>query len=186
MNTQAAPSFTGKHFQIKEAYNHPRPLRGDIPLMLGGSGTGLLKIAAREADILNIIPPTGNGKDFINDTVATVKFNMRVLKSRIALLHNMMRDVGRNPDDIELGGLALLGLSKDKNDPSLRDMASHLGFPDYETAQGAPVALLGTADEVRKELRKRIDETGVTYYIFVMATPGSEEIFAKDVMPEFI
>ncbi len=186
MNTQVAPTFSGKYFNIKDAYNNPRPLRGNIPLMLGGSGTGLLKIAAKEADILNIIPPTGNGKDFLNDTVATVKFNMSVLKSRIQLLHSMMKEVGRRPEDIELGGLALLGLSRDKNDPNLRDMASRLGFPDYKMAQGAPVALLGTAEEARKELRKRIDETGVTYYIFVMATPESQEIFAKDVMPEFI
>ena len=186
MNSQESPTYRGKYFQIKDAYNNPRPLRGHIPLMLGGSGTGLLKIAAREADILNIIPPTGNGKDFINDTVATVKFNMDVLKSRIALLHTMMRDIGRDPKEIELGGLALLGLSKDKSDPSLREMASHLGFPDYATAQGAPVTLLGTAEEARVELRKRIEETGVTYYIFVMANPESQEIFAKDVMPEFL
>jgi alkanesulfonate monooxygenase SsuD/methylene tetrahydromethanopterin reductase-like flavin-dependent oxidoreductase (luciferase family) len=186
MNSEEAPTYNGKYFQIKDAYNNPRPLRGHIPLMLGGSGTGLLKIAAKEADILNIIPPTGNGKDFINDTVATVKFNMDVLKSRIALLHLMMRDIGRDPKEIELGGLALLGLSKDKNDPSLREIASHLGFPDYAAAQGAPVTLLGTAEEARTELRKRIEETGVTYYIFVMANRESQEIFAKDVMPEFV
>jgi hypothetical protein len=46
--------------------------------------------------------------------------------------------------------------------------------------------LLGTAEEARAELRKRIEETGVTYYIFVMANPVSQEIFAKDVMPEFV
>ncbi len=186
MNSQEVPTYEGKYFQIKDAYNNPRPLRGHIPLMLGGSGTGLLKIAAKEADILNIIPPTGNGKDFINDTTATVKFTMDVLKSRIALLHTMMREIGRDPKEIELGGLALLGLSKDKSDPSLREMASHLGFPDYATAQCAPVTVLGTAEEARTELRKRIDETGVTYYIFVMANAESQEIFAKDVMPEFV
>ena len=55
MCTQDSPAFKGKHFEVYDAYNNPRPLQNKIPLMLGGSGTGLLKIAAREADILNII-----------------------------------------------------------------------------------------------------------------------------------
>ncbi len=180
-----SPSYSGKHFQVTDAFNNPRPLNGTIPLMLGGSGTGLLKIAAREANILNIIPPTGNGKDFINDPVATIKFDMSVLKKRIAVLHELMAEEGRKPEEIELGGLALLGLSRKKDDQSLKDLASHLGFSDYAGAQNAPVTLLGTAEEVRKELHKRVSETGVTYYIFVMANPETQEIFEKDVLPDF-
>ncbi|MBT4205973.1 MAG: hypothetical protein HOE21_07500, partial [Proteobacteria bacterium] len=82
-------------------------------------------------------------------------------------------------------GLALLGLSRKKDDQSLKDLASHLGFGNYASAQAAPVTLLGTAQEVRKELHKRISETGVTYYIFVMANPETQEIFEKDVLPDF-
>jgi alkanesulfonate monooxygenase SsuD/methylene tetrahydromethanopterin reductase-like flavin-dependent oxidoreductase (luciferase family) len=120
--TSSNPSYTGKHFQINDAFNNPRPINGTIPLMLGGSGTGLLKIAAREANILNIIPPTGHGKDFINDPVATTKFDMSVLKKRIAVLHELMAAEGRKPEEVELGGLALLGLSRKKDDQSLKDI----------------------------------------------------------------
>ncbi|MGE0483053.1 MAG: LLM class flavin-dependent oxidoreductase [Gammaproteobacteria bacterium] len=185
MCTQAAPSFSGRHFAVREAYNNPRPVQRKIPLMLGGSGTGLLRIAAREADILNLIPPTGNGKDFVNDPVATLKFDLPTLKSRIALLHRFMREQERDPAEIELGGLLLLGLSRDAGDQQLRDMAKGLGFPDYATAQAAPVCLLGTADEVKRELARRVAETGVTYFIGVMATPATMDIFARDVMPAF-
>jgi len=186
MCTQAAPAFKGRHFEVSNAYNNPRPLQSHIPIMLGGSGTGLLRIAAREADILNIIPPTGNGKDFVNDPVATRKFDMATLKQRIAKLHDMMREAGRDPGDVELGGLLLLGLSRRADDEHLHQLATQLGFPDYATAQAAPVTLLGTAEEVRRELRRRIDETGMTYYIFFMATPETQEIFVKDVMPAFV
>ena len=186
MWTQAEPTYRGKHFYIEKAYNNPRPWqKPHPPLMLGGSGTGLLKIAAREATILNIIPPTGNGKDFVNDPVATVKFDMATLKQRIAVLHKLMREGGRDPAEMELGGLLLLGLSRKANDPALRDMASHLGFPSYESAQAAPVAILGTPDEAKREIHKRIKETGVTYFMFVVSSEASQELFVKDVMPEF-
>ena len=180
-----APSYQGEHFSIENAYNNPRPLQKKVPIMLGGSGTGLLRIAAREADIINMIPPTGNGKDFVNDPAATLKFDMARLKQCIAKLHGFMRDAGRDPSDIELGGLCLVGMSSDAKDQGLREMASQLGFPDYETAQASPVALLGTPEEVRKELRKRIDETGMTYFISFMSSPETQEMFTKDVMPEF-
>ena len=186
MWTQESPAFTGKHFKIYDAFNNPRPVqKPHPPIMLGGSGTGLLKIAAREANILNIIPPTSNGKDFPNDPVATVKFSMDVMKQRIAVLHKLMAEYGREPAEMELGGLVLLGLSEDKNDAGLREMAANLGFPDYASAQAAPVALLGTASEVRNEIEKRIKETGVTYYIMLTANPETQDMFVSDVMPHF-
>lgn len=186
MWTDEAPAFSGKHFSVREAWNNPRPVQKPRPpIMLGGSGTGLLRLAAKHADILNIIPPTGNGKDFVNDPVATVKFDMPTMKSRIAKLHEMCREAGRDPGEIELGGLVLVGLSKDPANAGLRETASHLGFPDYATAQASPVALFGTPDEVRRTLAERIADTGVTYYIVVPANEESHERFVNEVMPEF-
>ncbi len=187
MWTQEKPCFRGKHFFIENAYNNPRSVqKPHPPIMLGGSGTGLLKIAAREATILNIIPPTGNGKDFVNDPEATRRFDMPTLKSRIAVLHKLMRERGRDPAEMELGGLMLLGLSKDANDPALRQMATRLGFKDYASAQASPVALLGTPEEVRRTIQQRVAETGVTYYIFLAASSEVQDLFVKEVMPAFV
>ncbi|MGD9600227.1 MAG: TIGR03619 family F420-dependent LLM class oxidoreductase [Gammaproteobacteria bacterium] len=186
MWTQPEPTFHGRHFRIEKAYNHPRPAQTPHPpIMLGGSGTGLLRIAAREASIINLIPPTGDGKDFVNDPAATVKFDLPTLQQRIALLHRFMREAGRDPQEMELGGLALLGLSRDATDPALRQLASGLGFPDYATAQASPVALLGTPEEVTRTLHTRIRETGVTYYILVPSSEESQDLFVREVMPAF-
>lgn len=186
MWTQELPSYRGEHFEIKGLYANPQPLSKPYPqIMLGGSGTGLLRIAAREASVLNIIPPTGNGKDFVNDPEATVRFDMAELKRRIAMLHGFMREAGRDPATMELGGLLMLGLSRDKNDATLRQLAAQLGFPSYEAAQRAPVALLGTPDEVKRELEDRIRKTGVTYYIVFPATADTQELLVNEVMPAF-
>ena len=186
MWTEESPAFKGKHFEVYDAFNNPRPVqKPHPPIMLGGSGTGLLKIAAREATTLNIIPPTSNGKDFPNDPIATVKFTEDVLKQRVALLHECMQAEGRDPSEMELGGLALLGLSKDQNDSSLREMASNLGFSDYEAAQRAPVALLGTPEQVRDEIKRRVEETGVTYFIMLASSEETQDLFVSEVMPHF-
>jgi probable F420-dependent oxidoreductase len=186
MWTQDEPAFSGKHFNVHHAYNNPRSIQQPHPpIMLGGSGTGLLKIAARHADILNMIPPTGNGKDFINDPIATVKFDRATLKNRIAKLHGYCDEIGRDPAEIELGGLSFVSMSTDADDPKLREVATHLGFPDYKTAQRAPVALIGTPDEVKQQLQERIEETGVTYYILATSSPESQDLFANEVMPAF-
>jgi probable F420-dependent oxidoreductase len=186
MWTEDEPAFSGKHFNVHHAYNNPRPTqKSGPPIMLGGSGTGILRMAARHADILNLIPPTGNGKDFINDPAAMVKFDMATLKDRIAKLHQFCQEADRDPAEIELGGVSFVALSNDANDPTLREIATGLGFPDYETAQRAPVALMGTPDEVKQELARRIEETGVTYFILAMASPESQELFVDEVMPAF-
>lgn len=185
MSTKSNPSFSGEHFKIKDAYNNPRPLQAKIPLMLGGSGTGLLKIAAREADILNIIPPTGNGRDFINDNEATLKFTMDVLKQRISLLKNMLEKEGRTSSDVEIGGLVLLGISESADDIELVKLSKQLGFSDLKSAQRSPVAILGTAEQVVKEIRQRHDNTGMSYYIFVNGTKQTQNHFVNHVMPHF-
>ncbi len=187
MWTQEEPTFHGQYFSIDKAYNHPRPVQQPYPpLMLGGSGSGLLKIAAREADILNIIPPIFNGKDFVNDPVMAVKFDMAQLKRRIGMLHGYARDAGRDPHQIELGGMTLLSLSRDPKDPALGQTASSLAFPDLETARRSPLLLMGTPDEVKRDLSARIEDTGITYHIVIPMSVESQDLFVKEVMPEFV
>ena len=185
MCTSDEPCFNGKHFSIYEAYNNPRPIQKKIPLMLGGSGTGLLKIAAREADILNIIPPTGNGRDFINDKPATLRFTMNVLRERVALLHKFLDMENRPRSSVELGGLALMAISEKVEDPELQAIAKNLGFSNLSEAQNSPVALMGTPDQVTAEIERRKQEIGINYYIVVLATPSTQDLFVREVMPKF-
>jgi probable F420-dependent oxidoreductase len=185
--TQDEPAYSGKHFSISNGGNLPLPVqRPGPPIMLGGSAPSILELAAAEASILNIIPPTSNGKDFPNDPVATVKFDMNVMKKKIVMLHEMMRANGRDPTEIELGGLLLLGMSRNESDSGLRGMAKNLGFPDYESAQRSPIALLGTPAPVRAALNERIANTGVTYYMMAPANDESWTLSANEVLPHFV
>ncbi len=186
MWTEEKPRFEGRFFQIEDAYNHPRPVQTPHPpIMLGGSGTGLLRIAAAHANILNIIPPTGNGKDFVNDPEATVAFNTARLKSRIAVFHDMLREAGREREEVELSGMLLAVLSRDPDDPTPSGVASQLGFPDLETAKASPLVLMGAPDQAAEELRRRIADTGVTYNVVIPRSAESHALGASEVLPAF-
>ncbi len=53
---QGGPTdFEGKHYQLKQAYCYPRPMRGNVPLLVGGSGRRTIGIAARYADEWNVV-----------------------------------------------------------------------------------------------------------------------------------
>ena len=187
MWTQEEPRFQGNHFSIDNAYNNPRPVqKPHPPLMIGGSGSGLLKIAAAEADILNIIPPIFNGKDYPNDPVMALKFDTPYLKKRIGMLHGYMEECGRDPKEIELGALIVLHLTRDPADAALAQTATFLGFPDADAALRSPLTLMGTPDSVKRDIHTRIEEMGLTYTIVIPVSPESYELFVHEVMPEFV
>jgi probable F420-dependent oxidoreductase len=189
MWTQDEPTYRGTYFSIEKAYNNPRPLqKPHPPIMLGGSGSKLLEIAAAEADIANLIPPIFNGKDLINDPAAAVKFDKADLKRRIGLLHRLAKEAGRDPNDIELSGLSLATISKDQSRAAsaVRELAKKMGFPDAEAARRAPSILGGTPDEVRHEIRSRIEEIGITYFVILPDSEESQQLLANEVMPEFL
>jgi F420-dependent oxidoreductase-like protein len=55
MFTEPHATVEGKHFSVKDLMNRPEPIRGDIPIMIGGSGERkTLRMVAQYADASNV------------------------------------------------------------------------------------------------------------------------------------
>jgi probable F420-dependent oxidoreductase len=58
--TQDSVTFKGKHYQIENLLGYPKPVqKPHMPILLGTRGARMLKLAAREADMIGILAPPG-------------------------------------------------------------------------------------------------------------------------------
>ncbi|SRR5579875_701676 len=188
MWTQDEPTYQGRFFSIKNAYNNPRPVQKPYPpLMLGGSGPKLLEIAARHADIALLTAPIYHDKDSVQDPTAAVKFTKAVLKRRIGQLRDLTRAAGRDPDSIELASLVFVRMARDKSqaDAMVRQSAAQMGFPSEEAVRNSPGLLIGTPDEVKRELQSRIEEFGLTFFTAAIFGQEAYEMWVDEIMPAF-
>jgi F420-dependent oxidoreductase-like protein len=83
MFTQEESSFEGRHHRVQGALNNPRPIRGAIPIMIGGSGERkTLRLVAQYADACNVF---GNADG---------------VRHLMSVLERHCEDVARDPADI--------------------------------------------------------------------------------------
>jgi alkanesulfonate monooxygenase SsuD/methylene tetrahydromethanopterin reductase-like flavin-dependent oxidoreductase (luciferase family) len=84
MFSEASFDFAGRHFQLTGTRNEPKPAQpGGPPVLVGGTGTRMLRLVAEQADIWNVPGPPHGSLEFLADRA-------RVLDQHCA-------DLGRDP-----------------------------------------------------------------------------------------
>ena len=91
--TEDAPEFAGDHYEIDDAYNEPKPIQDPHPpIVVGGAGPRMLRLAARHADEWNVeISGRARGKP--------IEFKARKFDE-------YLEAAGRDPDEVERSWLA--------------------------------------------------------------------------------
>ena len=92
---EESPSFAGRYFSIKDAFNAPRPVQpGGPPILVAGNGElRLLRLVAKYADLWNLSFPAGDRLD--------------VLPHKQQVLARHCEAVGRDPSELSLTYKAL-------------------------------------------------------------------------------
>jgi probable F420-dependent oxidoreductase len=183
MWSEDEPSYRGKYFGIDKAYCHPRPAKPP-KILIGGGGKKILKLAGEQADILNLNPPVTRG---MVDVQQALKFDKDETRRRLALLRDYVKAAGRQIDALELSAMSFVLAAKDKStaDAMITATAQAMGIPDADATRNSPQVLVGTFDDVRRELEWRIENFGMTYYFLSFMSLEGVEDFARHVMPAF-
>ncbi|MEV6421247.1 LLM class flavin-dependent oxidoreductase [Streptomyces sp. NPDC051662] len=144
MWTLESTDFHGHHYHLRGAHLAPKPLQSHVPLVLGGSGAGVLRAAARHADIWNTLPGTPEA-----------------YRRLCAALDDQSREAGRELADIRQSITFRAVLAEDENearrrreallghlppDSPLLDEYLSFGTPEQCVADLARYAALGVRD----------------------------------------
>jgi alkanesulfonate monooxygenase SsuD/methylene tetrahydromethanopterin reductase-like flavin-dependent oxidoreductase (luciferase family) len=167
--TEAAPSFAGRWYRLKEAPSLPRPVQHPHPpIHVGGAGERrTLPVVARHADVWNC--PT---------------YALADLPRKLAVLRTECGRVGRDPAAIEVSEEAVLALAptRDRLD-AVRALAERrFAGPGWGLAAGGYV---GLPDTIITRMRERV-ALGIRRFVFFLHDRGEPEtlnLLAREVIP---
>jgi F420-dependent oxidoreductase-like protein len=167
--TETRTTFSGRHYQLREAMCEPKPLQSPhIPLWIGGAG---------ERVTLRHVAATADGWN-------TFLMPVDEFDHKLAVLDDHCRQVGRNRAEIRIQLVLQAVLASDQNEieEQLRTRARGLGV-DVEALRSQTLAM--TPAQLIEHLRPYVDR-GVSDFL-VMARPPMDrrtlELFAGEVAP---
>jgi probable F420-dependent oxidoreductase len=161
-------SFSGAHVTITELAGTPRPVQQPRPpIMIGGGGRKLLGVAARQADIIQIMPSIPRGVL----TTGTYEFTAEAYEEKVSWIREA---AGGRFEGIELGAQFLHVAITDDRDraydefmerfvPMQRSVGSELTVPK-STFLSSPVVAVGTLDAVSEQLEETRARLGISYW----------------------
>ena len=179
----AAFTYEGEFYRFREADLLPKAVqKPHPPILLGGGGKGLLRIAAKHADVLNLISDVGR-QGYISLANAT-KLDDDAFRTKIDFVRAEATRLGRDPQAIDISNFCFTVALADSSSASqaLREgMAGAFGVAP-EVVTRAPMTLLGTPDEMIAEVRRRAREWGVREVVLQLQDETLVGRFAREVM----
>jgi len=113
MFTEERATVAGTHHSVTGAYNNPKPVRGDIPIRIGGSG---------ERKTLRMVAQYGDGCNVFGDP-ERFQYLMGVLDQHC-------EDVGRDPSEITRTTMATVVVTETQEDAERKKAAAlEAGMP---------------------------------------------------------
>jgi F420-dependent oxidoreductase-like protein len=156
MFTQDKATVEGKHHGVREARNNPRPIRGDIPIMIGGSG---------EKKTLRMVAQYADASNFFGDAER--------IRHLVGVLEGHCERLGRDISEItktRLGTL-IIGATHEEAERKLDALRRRPGVPERMLA----TVVAGDPDTVAEGATELLD-AGLDALIFNM--PDNHDVEA--------
>jgi F420-dependent oxidoreductase-like protein len=136
MFTQERATYQGKHHHIEQAYNNPKPIRGDIPILIGGSGERkTLRMVAQYADASNVFG------------------NPAHIRHLVGVLEGHCADLGRDPAEITKTKLATLVIADTHEAAAKKVEPFRAGMGD----RFDDIVVFGDRDSVGEQIAAHLD-----------------------------
>jgi len=149
---------------------NPPPVRGKIPILIGGGGEKvLLRLAAQHADIWN-----------------NLAVNQQALASKVAKLHEHCAAVGRDPAEIRISQQCLVVIGDNETDARAKSEKAAAIYGGHMGAPG-PLSIFGTAEQciAKIEAHRALGCTMFVIEFFGRDVREPARLFAERVLPAF-
>lgn len=181
--SQEQTTFAGEFYQFKDAILWPKPLQNPHPpILLGGSGKGLLRLAAKHADTINIISEVGTKGQITFKKIT--QFDEGSFRTKVDFVRAEAQRHGRDPKAIRISNV-IFTLIITESPAATRQTAESMA-PMFSVTPEAmlrmPLALIGTPEECVNEIKRRQREWDVSQVVFSGGADNQMERLAKDVM----
>ena len=144
--------FEGEHYRLAGIEGAPTPVQRPIPLLIGGGGPRMLRLAAARAQIVGLVPPSlpGGGLD-------RSKFSDAAMDAMIGALEAGIAAAARTDGGPERG-LLVWDVMAHPGDVAVRGMSP-------ETVGASPWAFVGEPGAIVDVLHERRERWGLSYYV---------------------
>jgi probable F420-dependent oxidoreductase len=139
-----------------------------VPLLIGGNGTRLLRLAGRMADIAGL---AGFSHNRDATKVEMTHFDAAGLDNRIAVVRDA---AGDRFEAIELNALIQFVVHTDDREASAAELAAAFGGISPEFVLDSPFVLLGTHEQMAEAIVERQLRFGVSYWTVMDEWVGRE------------
>jgi probable F420-dependent oxidoreductase len=177
-------SFEGEFYKFQEADLVPRPVQERPPVLLGGGGKGLLRVAARHADVVNIVSDTGRA-GYIAIANA-IKLSDATFRQKVDFLRAEANRAGRDGSKIGISALiftAQLTATRAEAHSAVEGMAAMFGVPPAALL-ASPLFLVGTPEDCIAELKRRQKAWDLSEVVLSGTTaPDLLERFGREILP---